>query len=290
MKFPDDYNIHYNTPYADTDNPRQCLDIAIPKNKPEKPLPVIVFVHGGGWRAGSKDGIIENRLADFLNGRVIGISINYRLTDEAIWPAQIHDCKAAIRWIRGNAEKYNIDRNKICVWGSSAGGHLVAMLGVSSNDKTMKGTLGSHIDQRSDVSCVIDFCGPTQLIHSGFEQYFNDELENPLAKIFGGPPSENLPAMKSASPINYVNGDEPPFLMVHGELDNVVSLDQSILLDEALKKAGVSSTLIKIINGIHGFPVAAALTERIKQFLDKHLFDKDIPSPSTDPITVEPPE
>ena len=232
MKYPDDYNVSCDIPYASTDNPRQYLDIATPKHKSAKPLPVIVYIHGGGWWAGCKEDKFDGHLLDFLDGSTIGVSINYRLTDEAIWPAQIHDCKAAIRWVRGNAEKYNIDPDKICVWGTSAGGHLVSMLGVSSGNDVMEGTLGSCLDQTSEVSCVIDFCGPSMVTHTVLEEYNDDVLGNPLVKLFGCKPSEDLAAANSASPVNYVSGGEPPFLIAHGEFDDIVEYNQSAWLDQ----------------------------------------------------------
>ena len=141
-------------PYAGTKNPRQMLDLIMPvKRVGKKPLPVIAFIHGGGWRNGNKSSGV-NRVAGLLQtGRYVGVSIGYRLTGEAIWPAQIHDCKAAIRWLRGNAKKHGMDPGKIAVWGSSAGGHLVSMLGATGGVKELEGKLGKHLDQSSRNSC-----------------------------------------------------------------------------------------------------------------------------------------
>jgi acetyl esterase/lipase len=170
---PDSIKFIRDLPYADNDNPRQSLDLYLPKDhSAEKPLPLLVFIHGGGWRNGSKDGA-GRRLAPFIeSGRYAGASIGYRLTDEAVWPSQIHDCKAALRWLRGNAAKYHLDPDRIAVWGTSAGGHLVAMLGVTHNVDGLEGELGSHDNEDSSVQAVINFFGPSELhAMSGYEDY-----------------------------------------------------------------------------------------------------------------------
>ena len=154
--------------YADNDNPRQRLDLYLPAAPTsDKPLPVVVWIHGGAWRAGDKAGGIGQLSSFVASGDYAGVSVGYRLTDEANWPAQIYDCKAAIRWIRGNAEKYHLDPNRIGVWGSSAGGHLVAMLGTSGDVESLEGELGTYADQSSRVTCVVDYFGPSELLTMG---------------------------------------------------------------------------------------------------------------------------
>ena len=129
-RVPDTVQLTADISYAGTDNLRQKLDLLLPKKRTkDSPLPVIAFIHGGAWLAGDKRSA-HRRLAGFVStGDFAGVSIGYRLSQEKIWPAQIHDCKAAIRWIHGNAKKYGLDAERIAVWGASAGGHLVAMLG-----------------------------------------------------------------------------------------------------------------------------------------------------------------
>ncbi len=154
--------------YAGTGNPRQTLDLFLPEKRAvDGPLPVIVFIHGGGWRNGSKDGG-GRKLAPLLaGGNYAGASIGYRLSGEAQWPAQIHDCKAAIRWIRAHAREYDLDPERIAVWGTSAGGHLVAMLGVSDGVEALEGEIGPHTDQSGAVRAVVDFFGPTEMLTMG---------------------------------------------------------------------------------------------------------------------------
>lgn len=205
------------------------------------------------------------------------MSIGYRLTNEATWPAQIYDCKAAIRWIRGNAKKYNLDPNKIAVWGSSAGGHLVAMLGTSGGVKELEGALGKHTDQDSRVTCVVNFFGlsdfsvigdfPSQIDHCA--------APSPESLLIGGPVKENREKALAASPITYVSADDPPFLTIHGTKDQLVPFDQGKRLHEALKKAGVSSILIPVEEGGHGFR-AREVPERVQAFLRKHLLGENV--------------
>ncbi len=152
-------------PYAGTDNPRQTLDLLLPKKRvTDRPLPVIAFIHGGAWRAGDKRSA-RGRLARYVaGGEYAGVSIGYRLSQEKTWPAQAHDCKAAVRWIRAHAKKHNLAPDRIAVWGSSAGGHLVAMLGVSAGVEPLEGKMGPHRSEKSEVCCVVDFFGPTDFL------------------------------------------------------------------------------------------------------------------------------
>ena len=165
---PESIKAELDIPYAGTDNPRQRLDLYVPKiPKADKPLPVVVFIHGGGWQAGDKRGGFGTVRPLVMTGEYAGVSVGYRLTGEAIWPAQIHDCKAAIRWLRANASKYNLDPVQIAVTGNSAGGHLVAMLGTSGDVPELEGTLGEYLKESSRVACVVDQDGPTEPINQG---------------------------------------------------------------------------------------------------------------------------
>ncbi len=274
MCLPDNYKLLEDISYTGSANPRQFLDIAYPENKTGGLYPVILFIHGGAWMNGSKEDQILVRLAPYLNNRAIGIAINYRLSDEAIWPAQLEDCKSAIDWICENADKFNIDTDKICVWGSSAGGHLAAMLGVKC---------------KSSVSAVINQYGPSQMDIINMDHFKDHELGNPLEKLVGGTRQEKMQAVIDASPFYHIDGTEPPFLNIHGENDPVVEYEQSVILNRALREAGATSYLIKIVNGVHSLPDIPELKERISQFLDKHLFGLDVAAPSEDPV-IAPPE
>jgi acetyl esterase/lipase len=217
--------------YVPGGHQRQKLDLYLPE-KVTRPLPVIVWVHGGGWYEGDKD---WRRAVPLVPKGYAVANINYRLSQDAIFPAQIEDCKAAIRWLRSNAAKYNLDPDHIGAWGPSAGGHLVALLGTTGNVKELEGT-GGNLDQSSRVQCVVDWFGPTDLATMG-GQY--DEPDSSVARLTGGPVQKNKEKAARASPVTYVTKDAAPFLIMHGDKDDVVPLGQSVKLADALRRAGV---------------------------------------------------
>ena len=278
---PDTVRVERDVPYADTDNPRQRLDLYLPKQaSPDKKLPLVVYIHGGGWHSGDKSGGYRHIGSLVESGEYIGASIGYRLTQEAIWPAQIHDCKAAIRWLRANAGKYGYDPERIGIIGTSAGGHLVAMLGTSGDVKSLEGSLGSHQDVSSRVACVVDFFGASDLTALGSR---HDGPDSPPAKLIGGEIKENLDIARNASPITYVSEDDPPFIFIHGTDDPLVPYSQSEVLDAALKKVKVESLLIPVVGGGHGVSGSTEPQDRMKAFFDKHLLGKPV-AVSAEPI------
>ena len=256
-------------PYAETDNPRQTLDLYLPKKRVgDQPLPVVVFIHGGAWRAGDKRGGARTVVPLVETGQYVGVSIGYRLTGEAVWPAQIHDCKAAIRWLKANAQKYQFDADRIGVTGTSAGGHLVAMLGTSGDSADLDGELGGHLDQNSRVACVVDQFGPSDLLSMGGS---HNNANSPESILVGGPLQETKATAIQASPTNYVTKQDPPFLFIHGTDDPLVPFQQSELLHEKLQTAGVASLLVPVEKGRHGNFGTPEVAVRMKQFFDKHL-------------------
>lgn len=282
-RLPESINAKLDIPYAGTDNPRQRIDLYLPKKRSsDRPLPVVVFVHGGGWRAGDKRGGWRTVAPLVESGDFIGASVGYRLTDEAIWPAQIHDCKAAIRWLKANAQKYNLDPEKIGVTGTSAGGHLVAMLGTSGDVPELEGKLGDHLKESSRVHCVVDQFGPTDLLAMGG---FHNNADSPESKLIGGAIQENKEATRKASPTSYVSKDDPPCLFIHGTKDPLVPFSQSELLHAAFRKAGVDSVLVAVEGGKHGNFGGNEVAKRLRQFFDKHLRGQEI-SISNQPIKL----
>ena len=252
-------------PYVEGGHERNRLDLYLPE-KAEGPLPLIVWIHGGAWLAGSKDGCPAVPLA--AKGYAVA-SINYRLSQHAVFPAQIEDCKAAIRWLRANAAKYHLDPDHIGVWGASAGGHLVALLGTTGGVKELEGK-GGNLDQSSRVQCVVDWFGPADLLTMGGR---HDKPGSPVARLIGGPVQENKEKARRASPLTYVSKDAAPFLIMHGDQDNVVPLAQSESLAAALKKAGVEVTLVVVQGNGHGGPGFNSPENRklIEDFFARHL-------------------
>ncbi|MFA5315562.1 MAG: alpha/beta hydrolase [Candidatus Omnitrophota bacterium] len=264
-------------PYADTGNPRHRLDLYLPENPKSDKLPVIVFFHGGGWFEGDKsDG--AGRLMPFLRtGQYAGISVSYRLSGEVQWPEQLYDCKAAIRWVGANAAKYGLDADRIGVWGVSAGGHLVLMLGVSGDAPELEGDIGPHQDVSSKVAAVVNFFGVSELLAIIDEPSEIDRTRSdaPEAMLIGGCLEDNPEKAKAASPITYVTSSDPPVLTVHGTQDPIVPYDQAVRLDAALRKAGVPDYFVTIRGGGHG-DFGTAADDRVKAFFDKYLCGKNV--------------
>lgn len=249
------------------------MDILRPKETPKKPMPVVVWIHGGAWRAGSKDGIVQ-RFSRYVERGYLGVSISYRLTDVAPFPAQVEDCKCAIRYLRAHAEKYNLDPKRIGIWGSSAGGHLVAFLGVAGDQKQFDGK-GGWADQSSAVQAVCDFFGPSNLVAmAGQPSGMNHEnAQSPEGQLVGGSIMENKEKAMAASPVTYATKDDPPFLIMHGTKDNTVPFDQSELMTKALRKAGADVEFVPVIDAGHGGPQfrEAEVAKKVAAFFDKHL-------------------
>jgi acetyl esterase/lipase len=236
------------------------------------PLPAVLYIHGGGWMAG---GPSEGPVQEMAQHGYFAASIEYRLSNVAIWPAQIEDCKLAVRWLRANAAKYNVDPNRIGVWGGSAGGHLVACVGTMGDVKAYEGD-GGYPGVSSAVQAVVDYYGPTNFIMPDS----NPATIQQHVQLFGGPLSEKADLWKAGSPLFYVKAGDPPMLLVHGDSDGIVSLQHSILFDQALTKAGVPHELIVVKNADHGFvpvggktidPSGDDIKKATYDFLDKYL-------------------
>jgi acetyl esterase/lipase len=265
-KVPEGTKVHRNLEYVKGGHERQRLDLYLPANA-AGPLPVIVWVHGGAWFAGSKES--GGPALPFVAKGYAVASINYRLSQHAKFPAQIEDCKAAIRWLRSNAKMYDLDPDRFGVWGASAGGHLVALLGTSGGVKDLEGN-GDTNDQSSRVLAVVDWYGPTDITKMGGG---HDRPDSPEAKLLGGPVQENKDKAARANPITYVSKDDPPFLIMHGERDLTVPFGQSELLLDALKTAGVDATFRPVKGAGHGGTEFSSDENRklIEEFFDRHL-------------------
>lgn len=285
----DQIEILRNQAYADTDNSRQQLDLYLPK-KPstDRPLPMVVFIHGGGWRNGDKNGGFNWVAPMLATGDYAGASIGYRLTNESQWPAQIHDCKAAIRWLKAHAKEYNLDENKIGVIGTSAGGHLVSMLGTSGDVPSLEGKLGKHLDKTSQVACVVNFFGPENFITMQKQPSTIDRQgtkDYPEALLLGGTIPERQEVAREASPVTHISKGDAPFFTAHGTKDPLVPFEQGKELHAALQQAGVPSLFQEMTDAGHGFK-SKVLDDRIKQFLDLHL--RGVPSEiDTTPIAIQ---
>ena len=262
--------------YVGNANPRQTLDLYIPKTKTESPPPGVLWIHGGAWRKGSKDRPGRALKAAGLNCAIV--SINYRLTPEKGWPAQIHDCKAALRWVKANAKQYHLDADRIVVWGASAGGHLVTFMGTTQNHPELDGALGSHIDQSTSVKAVINFFGPTDFLVMNQQGSSMDHnaASSPEGQLLGGEVSALKARAKIASPFHQLSKDDAPILTVHGTKDPLVPYLQGKALDEKLDALQVPSVLLTVLDGGHGRGFGPSVDKAVVKFLKHHFFDEEL--------------
>jgi len=242
---------HLDLEYARVGDRSLCLDLYLPDER-SRPLPLIVYIHGGAWRAGDK---AHPRALRYVSEGFAVASVGYRLSQEAIFPAQIHDCKAAVRWLRAHAQTYGLDVRRLAAWGESAGAHLAALLGVSAGVPELEGALGNP-DQSSAVNAVCSWFGPSDFLRMNDSPGVqgHNAPDSPESELIGAPIQTRPDLVARANPVTYVREGAPPFLLMHGTADEVVIPGQSELLHAALVRAGVRSTLI-LLGGLgHGFP------------------------------------
>ena len=253
------------------------VDIMRPKQTPDKPMAAVLIIHGGGWSGGTYKG---HPLWLAAHGYFTA-SVEYRLSGDAPWPAQIEDCKLAVRWLRANAEKYRIDPARIGVMGHSAGGHLVSCLGTLGGETSLD--IGDFAGVSSRVQAVVDEAGPVDFTPEGRPTIGTVMEDHPgLLKLFGGSYEKKTDAWKQASSALHVAKDAPPFLILHGEQDHLVPIAQAEHMADALKKAGVPYEFIRIKNAGHGLraekptdtpaePDSIAQQDIILHFFDQQL-------------------
>jgi acetyl esterase/lipase len=236
-------------PYVTDGHARQRLDLYLPRNAARPPL--VILIHGGAFRGGSKS---HENAARWLREGYAVAAVDYRLSGDAVFPAQIEDCKAAVRWLRANAGRYGYDPARFGVYGTSAGGHLAAMVGTTGGPSAFD--VGEHPDVSSRVQAVVDNYGPTDFLqmdaHRLPEGQVHDAPDSPESELIGGAIQEHPDRVRAASPITYISADDPPFLIVHGDRDPLVPHHQSELLVAALEQAGVPATLYTVKGGGHG--------------------------------------
>ncbi|MDI6695230.1 MAG: alpha/beta hydrolase [Anaerolineales bacterium] len=242
------------------------MDLYYPPSGADSLLPVTVYVHGGGWSSGDKrDGAGALEIPVLQQAGFLVAAVNYRLAPQYLFPTMIEDVKCAIRSLRAHADEYNLDPNRIGAWGGSAGGHLVALLGTS--DESAGFDVGEYLEYSSRLQAVVDMFGPADFavpFAGGYKK---------AASVFRGFD------VALASPITYITADDPPFLILHGDLDRLVPLDQSQRLLAALQTAGVPAELVVVKNAGHGFkpmngqisPSRREIMQKVVQFFEEIL-------------------
>lgn len=254
-----------------TDGVKLTMDLYQPK-KVDGPAPAVLYVHGGGWTGGDKsDGAGLLFKEELVRRGYMMAAINYRLAPKFAFPAQIEDVKCAVRYLRANAAKYNIDPKRIGAIGGSAGGHLVSLLGTS--DQSAGWDVGENSDQSSRVQAVVDMFGPSDL------KAMLAGSSRPYALMIFNASGPDDPLLQKYSPVTYITPDDPPFLILHGDRDEVVPLEQSQILYNKLKAADVPVEIVVVKNAGHGFipvggdiqPSMLELVQMVVDFFDKYL-------------------
>jgi len=246
--FPDGTILHGNLQYNSDTDPKHLLDIYLPADAKGK-LPLVIFIHGGGWLSNDKYadmGYMKKTVAEIISSGFALASIDYRFSTQAVFPAQMLDCNRAISFLYDNAGKYAFDVNRFAVMGFSAGGHLASMVGLSKNNNIdsffMPGTTRTF-----SFKAVVDFYGPAELIMFPGA----GDAKSPEALLIGAAPLDRPDLARAASPVTYVDKNDPPFIIIHGEKDELVSPDQSRLLSSWLTLAGVQNELIIVQDAPH---------------------------------------
>ena len=253
-----------NVEYGRVDNRRLLLDLYTPANL-KAPAPGIILIHGGGWKGGRKEDytVYGRRLA--AKGYVVA-SIDYRLSDEARFPAALEDCKCAVRWMRANADTLNVYPDTIGVGGGSAGGHLSLLVGYCDSETGFDNS-GGHSGISSKVQCIVDLYGPSDLTTDFVRR---NKLAGTLVSGFLGKSIDEAPDLyRRASPINYVSKDSPPTLILHGTVDDVVPIDQSDALAEKLTELKVPHIYDRLPGWPHAMDLSQEVNDRCLWFMER---------------------
>ena len=247
------------------------IDLHLPQGV-EKP-PLVMFIHGGAWKGGDRKS--QKILWVVPHGYAVA-NIEYRLSQQAKFPAQIHDCKGALRWLRANANRYGYDAQRVVVAGASAGGQLAALMGTTGGVEALEGDTAGHLDQSSRVQGVIDYFGATDfLLRSKTQPSMTDHPDGSVYQLLGGPVSENQALARLGSAALHVDANDPPVLMLHGAKDNVVQLSQSERLLEVYQEHELDAHLhIEQEHG-HGWnPMTDEERRLILEFLERILGER----------------
>jgi acetyl esterase/lipase len=263
---------HTGIAFANTGERDLLLDLYLPEGVSQAPL--IVWLHGGAWRAGGKENVEANAIVE--HGFAVA-SIGFRNSGEATFPAQIHDIKAAVRFLRAQAAQYGYDASSIAVWGVSSGGHLAALTGVSNGSAALEGSLGDHLGESSDVQAIVDYSGPANLrtiLHQSTPHGVG--VRAPAMEALLGKPVEDesiQDLVTLASPALQVSASAPPLLVMHGVQDNQVPINQAIELQLAYEAAGAHVEAEWILQATHGSGeyFRSPYLEQVVEFLKRTL-------------------
>lgn len=265
---PDGVSFTKGIEYSNADGQHLQVNLAQPTGATSAARPAVVCIHGGGFRAGKREGYDKLCLTLAQRGYV-AITVTYRLAPQYQFPAAVQDCKTAVRWLRSHAAEYHVDPSRIGVTGGSAGGHLAQFLGVTTGVPEFEGE--GFKDQSSAVSCVVNNYGPSDFTKSYGKSVDAAEV---LPLFFGGDLTTKLREHIVGSPLYWVTPRAAPTLCIHGTEDPYVAFEQATWIVEKLKAAQVEAELLPIQGAGHGFklPADAERAEKaMLEFFDKHL-------------------
>ena len=260
---------HLDLPVATVGETELKLNLFVPTSVSNPPL--VIYIHGGGWRNGS----YQKNLVPWMPEHGFALAtIGYRLTKVETFPAQIHDVKAAVRWLRAHAGKYGYNAEKIGVCGTSAGGHLAMLVGMSGDVADLEGAVGDHLDEDSRVQAIVNYYGPSDFVlRSKTQPSKTEEPSGGAYQLLAGKASEQPEKSKAASPVYHVTPDDPPLLTLHGTDDPTVLLDQAERIRDVYEEAGLEVEDYPIQGAKHGGGVffSGKNRERVVTFFEKHL-------------------
>lgn len=252
---------------------REPNDALFHREGNKETYPLIIYLQGCGW-GWSEQNIFAfvPQLTDVVKSGFVVATVQYRGSGSAIFPAQIQDVKAAVRFLKANASLYNIDSERVGVWGDSSGAHLGLLLGLTENNTNFKGER-EYSDVSDRVQAVVDWFGPTEfLTMSQYPSVFDhDSPHSPESKLIGGPIQELKDKSRNVSPIEHIHPDAPPILIMHGDEDDVVPYEQSVEFFKALRQANVDATMYRIRGVGHLGFVQPQTMQIVKQFFIKYL-------------------
>jgi len=258
-----------NIPYASVDGRTLLLDLHLPAS--EHPAPLVIYLHGGAWRMGDKA-----EVPPFLMQSGFAVaSLDFRSSEEARFPANVHDIKAGVRFLRASAARFGYRADRIAISGSSSGGHLAALTGVTRGHAELEGSVGEHRDESSAVQAVITWAGASN-INTIIPQSTPEglKLRVPAVQLLLGGLPDQLPELAIlASPVEHVDAGDPPVLILHGDQDLNVPVNQALELQAAYQRAGLVAEMM-LINGVGHVArpfFTGAATDRAVEFLHRTI-------------------
>lgn len=266
LAIPDEVVFERGIEFSNPDGQHLQLNLARPRNG-IGPFPAIVCIHGGGFRAGTREGY-DKLCVTLAQQGYVAVTVTYRLSPAYQFPAAVQDCKGAVRWLRANAAKYQVDPQRIGAMGGSAGGHLALFLGVTRGVKAFEGE--GNLDQPSNVNCVVSFYGPSDFTQSYGKSVDAHEV---LPLFFGGNLEQKRREHIAGSPLNWVTPQAAPTLCIHGTEDKYVAHEQSVWMVDRLKASAVEAELVTLPGAGHGFkgPDAEKADHAMFAYFAKHL-------------------